>query len=172
MVAQIKALFNCTKCHYKTVFQTEMKRHNFKQHQHHQNLSELDKTDGKQINAKEVEPVLTASKPATDKEQTEQTVVVEQPKVTQSKENELPQVKPDGATASVEAVKVGEQSVTQIAGTNSDTAPPYKGDCLRCSFECNTEKELDIHMENVHQVPRPVPQAHHPDGRTCLDCIK
>ena len=61
--------------------------------------------------------------------------------------------------------------MTQIAGTNSDTALPYKGDCLRCSFECNTEKELDIHMENVHQVPRPVPQAHHPVGRTCLDCI-
>ena len=25
-------------------------------------------------------------------------------------------------------------------------------------------------MENEHQVPRPVPRAVHPDGRTCLDC--
>ena len=46
----------------------------------------------------------------------------------------------------------------------------YEGHCLTCSFECKTEKELDIHMANDHQVPMPLPRAIHPCGRPCNDC--
>ena len=45
-----------------------------------------------------------------------------------------------------------------------------KARCLTCSFECKCESELDYHMETVHQVQKPNPQAIHPNGSPCQDC--
>ena len=73
----------------------------------------------------------------------------------------------------VEAAIADTLSNTAKTGAKSSSeasSSVYKGDCLTCNFECSSENELDIHMENEHQVPRPVPRAVHPDGRACLDC--
>ena len=53
---------------------------------------------------------------------------------------------------------------------NEQQEVEVKPSCLTCSFECNFESELDTHMESVHRVPKPNPQAIHPNGSPCQDC--
>ena len=158
MVKQMKALFNCTQCHYRTVLQTEMKRHNFKQHQHQKNLTQIESIDKKETKDEQIATVLVHMEPFNDKKTSE---AVELIKVIQSNE-------PSKVEELLQAAIVETIPDTSTAGAKSSS--DNKGYCLRCNFEGHSENELEIHMENVHQVPRPVPQAVHPDGRTCQDC--
>ena len=88
-----------------------------------------------------------------------------------------PLVNPINAQAVAESVEAGGLLQTAAAAIKLNipkievTGPSdYEGHCLTCSFECKTEKKLDIHMANDHQVPMPLPIAVHPCGRPCNDC--
>ena len=80
-------------------------------------------------------------------------------------------IQPKGSAKVQEVVQaaIGE-TISDTATAGAKSSSDHKGYCLRCNVDCNSEIKLDTHMENVHQVPRPIPKAVHPDGRTCQDC--
>ena len=155
-----------------------MKRHNYKPHQHKKIILETVNKGMNQTETKEA-----AKEPPTVNDQL---TAKEKPKVIEPSQamhlNEPsnadnPLVIPINAQAVAESVEAGGLLQTAAAAIQLNipkievTGPSdYEGHCLTCSFECKTEKELDIHMANDHQVPMPLPIAVHPCGRPCNDC--
>jgi hypothetical protein len=80
-------------------------------------------------------------------------------------------IQPKEPAKAQEVVEIAiSDKISDTATSGADSSSDHKVYCLRCNVDCNSEIELDTHMENVHQVPRPIPKAVHPDGRTCQDC--